>query len=210
MAQLPHDIACASPAIQAKYLELRKRGNSEMLAEMLALRSAPASKTDREFLAGRGMLDKQVGDPAQLQAILAAAKAQGFTPGPGDVYDPGLARRMGDPEAFIPNGDGRSYVKKLCEKRGWGAHGMVEVKHRPPDQEPENVRLAPDLIEERLRHMVAENPDVLRRNRAEVEAEIVEKHGMPAKGIPVGDRPNIDRSKAVPMRKRRPKKTITI
>lgn len=210
MPNLPHDIAVASPAVQAEYLDLLKRGNSSMLAEMLALRSAPASKTDREFLAGRGMLAKQVGCDYQLRDILEAAKRQGFTPGPGDVYDPGLARTMGDPEAFIPNGEGRSYVKKLCEKRGWAAHGMVEVKHRPPDEEPVNCRLAPDLIEDKMRQAIREKPELALRDRAEFAAEIVEKHGMPAKGIPVGSRPGIDTSKATPMRKRRPKKSITI
>lgn len=207
MTAMPHDIATAHSAVQSHYLDLLRRGNSPMLAEMLALRRAPGAKTDREFLAGRGTLADQIGDSAQLQAIVAAAKRQGYTPGANDVYDPGLARRMGDPEAFIPAHDARGHVRRVCEARGWAAHGMVEVKGRQPDQEPENCRLAPDLIEERMRHMVADNPELACTDKAELAAEIVEKHGMPAKGVPVGPRhQQIDPSKAVPLRKRRPPK----
>jgi hypothetical protein len=207
MPPMPHDIAIAHPSVQARYLTLLRNGNSPQFAEMLALRQAPASKTDREFLAGRGMLADQIGCPHQLNDIVGAAQAHGYTPGANDVYDPGLARFMGDPEAFIPPQDARGHVKRVCEARGWAAHGMVEVKHRQPEKEPENCRLAPDLIEERMRHMIADNPDLARKDKAELAAEIVEKHGMPAKGIPVEARPQqIDPSKAVPMRKRRPKK----
>lgn len=206
MSALPHDIAIASPEVQARYRDLLKRGNAAPFAEMLALRQAPASKTDRELLSGRGMLADQVGCPHQLAAIVEAAQRQGYTPNANDVYDPGLARTMGDPEAFIPAQDARGHVKRICEKRGWAADGMVKVKHRPPDVEPENVRLAPDLIEDKMRAAIRENPDLARRDKAELAAEIVEKHGMPAKGIPVGERhQQIDPKKARAV-KRRPQK----
>lgn len=178
--ELPYDVAHASPAAQQRYLEQIAQGVAPRMAEMIALRKAPRVMTDSVFFEGRGTLDSQfAGTPCgQLDELIAAAKAAGYTPNPNDVYEPGLAEFFGDPRAFVPPAGGMSHVRKVCEERGVGCQGALALKGRQPDSEPEHCRLAPDLVQEQVAQMIAANPELrYTADPRDLAAEAVHQHG---------------------------------
>jgi len=119
------------PAQQHAYVTMRRRGESHNIAEMCALQAVPKLRTDTTFLAGVGTLQSQFSDnEAELHRVVKDAKKQGYTPKSTDYYCPSLAKRCGDPEAFVPHDQPKSYVRNLCEKRDISCHGMVEVKRK--------------------------------------------------------------------------------
>lgn len=181
VAELPFDVARAPESVQARYLELVADGVSPRMAEMFALRTAPRVMTDSVYFAGVGSLDKQFGSApcGQLDALIAAAKSHGFTPGVNDVYDSGLADFFGDPKAFVPPTGGRNHIRRTCEERGVSNYGPVQVRAPQPEKPPEMCRLAPDLAEEIVNGMIRENPDLARTvDRRDLLAEAVHQHGF--------------------------------
>lgn len=147
------------------------------LADMLAARQAPGGQTDTSFFAGH---DQTVGkliekDPTFGQALKRAV-AQGYKPNPNDVYLPALANNVGDPAAFVPATGGKGHIKKVCESRNWNCEGTVSVRARelPPPTAP---LLAESIVQEKLREKVKANPDLARKDKAELRSEIIAKHG---------------------------------
>jgi hypothetical protein len=177
---LPYDVACASESVQRRYRELLAEGVSPRMAEMFALRTAPRVMTDSVYFAGVGTLDKQIGSApcGQLDGLIAAAQAHGFTPGVNDFYDDGLADFFGDPKAFVPPTGGRNHVRRVCEERGVANFGPVQVQGRERENPPEPTRLAPDLAEEAVDVMIRANPELARVDRRELLAEAVHRHGF--------------------------------
>jgi hypothetical protein len=147
------------------------------MTDIFESRQAPGLHgDDTRFMNAFGTLDKQLGNQADL--VVEAAKEQGYTPGINDVYMPSVARTIGDPEAFFHGGRGRADLKRTIEDN-WGTASVgpwVETKNveRPP---VETVPLAEDLIVDRYKEMVLENPDVMKRDIKEVREEIIQKHG---------------------------------
>src|SRR5262249_43676632 len=142
--------------VQAAYEEMRAAGQTHTIAEILATRRAPASRTDREFLLGH-CNGSQFQDQPKLgdhYKNVAEANGQDTT---GKVYLSQLANFPGDPEAWV---SGRGDVERVCRERGWGCEGHVNVPHRGVTQGPQPTTMAPDLIEAHGQTMVAENPDL--------------------------------------------------
>jgi len=123
-------------------------------AEMLALKQTPKCMTDREFFAGMGTLDQQFKhDPQHLKVITDAAKKQGYTPSPNDVYMPGVAKFPGDKDAFISPSGGRGQLRKAVEKHGTGGEGAVSVKTPSAKEDPRSkAYLAPDVMNRLCAH----------------------------------------------------------
>jgi hypothetical protein len=167
---------------RAYYMFLRMKGMAHRLAELLACQSCPAIMTDSVFKAGMQTVgdDLNTGDGIYMRNVIAAAKAKGFTPSPTSTYFANLARYPGDREAFVPATEGRGYIKKLCEKRGWACDGAVKSKARQPDSDPLSggKKLGNDIVNARMREMAAKDPDRVRKNRAEIRESIIQKHGM--------------------------------
>lgn len=165
----------------ATYAQLRLNGQSHNFAEMIALQSGPGLDTDDIFFSGQGTLLNQFGSNKHVERFAKVAKRHGYTPSPNDVYYPGLARFQGDPEAFVSRSMGRSYIKKLCEKRGWACEGAVKVEHRQPEHDPlapENCQtLGEDVIRDRAMQMYKEDPSVAKMDRKELRKKIIDKHG---------------------------------
>lgn len=181
---IPSDVQAAGPAVVAHYRQCLKNGCSPKFAEMLAMRSAPRSMTDDVFLAGRGTLDSQIKDKRALGKIVENAKKAGYTPSANDYYDPGVARFAGDPEAFFSHGSGRGKLKRVLERRGVESDGSVNAvvtKRREPLSDPKKPlhKLHPRMVQRHLRRMIRENPDLARKNKAELKHEIIQKHGSP-------------------------------
>lgn len=161
------------------YYKLRQEGQSHRFASMIACQRGPGLMTDSVFFAGQPMLRDQFRDKRQLKKVLAMAQRHGYKPSPSDVYEPGLARFQGDPEAFVPRTGGRGYIKSLCAKRGWGCQGAVNVDASTPNHDPHatGTRLAEDLVQGHLREEIRKNP-ALRNKKKELREKIIEKHGV--------------------------------
>ena len=158
---------------------MRMNGQSHNLAEMVCLQKGPGLDTDDIFFSGQGTLDQQFGSEKHINRHVATAKKHGYKPSPNDVYYPGLARFQGDPEAFVSRSQGRSYIKKLCEKRGWACEGGVKVEHRQPLSDPldKSIPLGEDIIRDRAAVMMAENPELKTMDRQKLRQKIIEKQG---------------------------------
>lgn len=166
------------PTVGALYVRIRREGNDDKLAAMLALRQAPRIMTDNVFFEGMKRLGDTY-DDGYLKSITTAAIKHGYRPNPNDVYQPGLARFRGDPEAFVSPTGGRGYIKKLCEKRGWAVEGAVNVAHREPESDPHTAGpgLSDKLIRENAQRMIAKDPSLKRLDRRELRTAVLEKHG---------------------------------
>ena len=139
--------------IQAAYENMRARGESHSMAQMLAYRTAPASRTDDDFFRGVGTLDKQIGDDDghYINDVTANyRKATGHDPNPNHLYVSTLAQYPGDPRAFVAS---RGDVSRRAEELGVGVSGMVNVKPVEPIADPFATaspmtgrnKIAPDL-----------------------------------------------------------------
>jgi hypothetical protein len=160
------------------YIKMRREGNTHRFSDMVACQTGPGLMTDSVFFAGQPRIGDQFVDDAQRKRVFKVAKQHGYTPGVNDVYEPGLARFQGDPEAFVPPTGGRGYIRKLCEKRGWACEGAVKTAHRPPEKDPyeHSVPLAEDLIRDHMQHEIKKDPS-LRTKKKELREKIIAKHG---------------------------------
>ena len=147
------------------------------MREVLDSRKMPSIRTDAQFLANHGTLDKQFeGDDRQLKAITDAAKKKGYNPNPNDTYIPSLARFTGDPLAFVPAGSPKSHIKKVCEATDRACEGDVTV-NRSSKPMPETVRLGEDLVQEEAAMRIMENPEEALKPKEQLRNEILDKHG---------------------------------
>lgn len=111
------------PPLPESYQEGCKRN----LEGAIQSRCFPRLNTDTTFLANRGTLDQQIEDPIVLDRVIKGAKKQGYTPKPNDVYLSGLADYPGDRKAFISGNDAKGHIRKVCEEKGVGCHGSVNI-----------------------------------------------------------------------------------
>jgi hypothetical protein len=160
------------------YMRLRRDGNTHRFSDMIACQRGPGLMTDSVFFAGAKQIGDQFVNETQRKKVLAVAKRHGYTPNRTDVYEPGLARFQGDPEAFVPATGGRGYIRKLCETRGWACDGAVKVEARQPERDPyaHAKPLAEDLIQERIKGTIAKDPSWKKKKR-ELREAIIQKHG---------------------------------
>lgn len=166
--------------------EERKVRDLDRWATMLCLQAPPGLQTTDTFWAGRKTWVEHFGEE-YANNIKANFAKQGISLGPNVEYMPELVRpgygpHKPDPEAIVPFGGGRSYIKRLCESRGWAAEGAVNVKARQPESDPladENcIPMGEDLIRTKGRLMMQDTPDIFKgKKRDEVRGMILDKHG---------------------------------
>lgn len=82
------------------------------------------------------------------------------------VYDPTLADKPMDPKAMFTSR--AQWKRKLANERA----KLADQDHNKPIH-----RLHPRLVQEEIKRRAAEDPTVLRRDRRELVAEIIDKHG---------------------------------
>lgn len=159
---------------QGFYEIMRERGESHAIAEMLALRQVPGGVSDREFMHGDCNGNQFAQFPTNGDLLAKKYKQlTGRLPPKGAKYMGSLARFRADPEAWVSS---RGEVKKLCEKRGWGADGMVKVKEAQPIGEVKKVKLADSIVNRRMKEELAKDP---RQDKGELRHKIIQKHGNP-------------------------------
>jgi hypothetical protein len=165
----------------AFYFRARMQGSSDRAAAMYSLQKTAAIDTDDVFFQGAKPLYDQFGSQQALNRTLRESKKRGFTPDKNAIYYPNLARFRGDPEAYVTRAMGRSYIRKLLEKRGWSAEGGVNVKGREPESDPLDAKnckpLGEDIIRRRMKEELKNNPELARKNRSELRQAIIDRHG---------------------------------
>ena len=138
---------------------MRRQGQTHNMAEMLAYRQAPASKTDDDFFRGQGTLDKQVGDDPHYMADITDGyrAATGHNPNPNYIYQAGLAQFPGDPRAFV---DSAGSVKRRAEELNVNVDGFVTHKASEPIADPFGVGVPAGMkrqpIASDLKNMIAD------------------------------------------------------
>jgi hypothetical protein len=160
------------PAVQAYYEHCRFQGTSHLLSEMFAWQQPPACMTDNVFMEGRVNGNQFEGAQWMGDWYAETARQDGVDI-KGATYLHGLAAYPGDPKAWVRN---RGDVQRVCESRGWGCQGAVNVKGRQPEHDPKvNVSVAPDIVERETHAAIAANPDLARRPFAEVAHDVTER-----------------------------------
>lgn len=111
------------------------------MADVLEARSFPGLNTDTTFLANRGTLEKQFdGDNEALERVMAKSVKMGYKPNPNSVYMSSLAAYEGDPRAYLTAGDAKGHIRKICEERGVGCSGSVNIPQPEPKVDPDEAR----------------------------------------------------------------------
>ncbi len=163
------------------YAKARRCGSDNKFASMVALQRTPGAMTDDVFFSGIPSLADQMGSKKRLDALVASCKKAGFTPNPTDVYQSGLARFPNDPQAVVSRSQGRGYIRRLCEERGWACEGGVNVKHRQPEHDPLDPKyckpMGEDLIRSNARRMAEKDPSIKRLKPQEIREKVLEAHG---------------------------------
>jgi len=130
--------------------------------------------TDATFMKGRKMLGDQL-QAKDLKYRLAQARRAGYRPSPNDVYMPTIAEYAGDPKAFVPAGNARSHIKKVCENMGASCEEMgVKLGQ---SRETEAPKLAPKLIRQKAQEMIQKDPSLAKRSSGEIAELVVSKYG---------------------------------
>lgn len=178
-AQLEHEWTTSYGVTnRALYCKLRRQKQTHQWALMIATQRGPRVMTDAVFFEG-GKRPADEMTPGYLKMCLRNSAAHGFTPTSNHRYYASLARFPGDPQAWVNQSDGRGYIQKLCEQRGWACEGAVNLKAREPERDPVEsaVPLAPDVIRANARRMIQQNPSLARKSRKELTQMVLEKHG---------------------------------
>lgn len=174
----------------AIYCRVRREGeeygeNADRWATMLCLNAPPGIQTTDTFWMGRKPWHEVYGSPDTKQNntyvnhVKRELAKRGVNLKPNDEYMPELARFVGDPEAVVSFDGARSYIKNLCEKRGWACEGAVSVDHREPDSDPYDNAPAMDerLIRQKGRQMVQKDPSLKKLPRRELRQKVLDRFG---------------------------------
>jgi hypothetical protein len=142
-------------------------------------REAPGANTDTQFLAKFGRLYEQLdGNQRHCESLRQAAMRQGYTPGEFDVYLPTLAKKHGDPRAFVRS---RGEAVKLAEERGTGLcfNGEPIVPAREPETDPWDnfTPLAENRIRHHVEELIASDPSNATRPIQELREQVIDKYG---------------------------------
>lgn len=161
-----------NPAVQKHYEEMRARGESHRLAEMLATRVTPGLMTDSVFLSGH-CNGNQFERTAVLGDYYRRVAEQAGQSTRGKVYLSGLAEYPGDPKAWVA---GRGDVRRVLDERGWGAEGAVNCPVTNLAPVSEKYRVADDLVAARAEDLAEKQPEapreeLLEKARAQLEPQ---------------------------------------
>lgn len=166
----------------AIYMRIRHEEpkSGDKWASMLCLQQPPGIQTSDTFWAGRKPWH-ELCTPEYAAKIKQILASKGTNIMANDEYMPELARFPGDPEAVVPFGGGRSYIKSLCQKRGWGADGAVTVEAREPEKDLLADENCPGLSEKTIRKkaasLIKKNPELGRITKAEMRDKVLRKFG---------------------------------
>ena len=162
-----------NPAIQRRYEQLRKRGLSHNMAEILAFKQAPGTRyTEKAFLEG---LKMNMDDPVDRLVVETAQKAGVNTH--GKVYVSGLADQRGpaDPAAWVSTA---SDVISVAKRRQRQVDGALRYDPGPVQPVEPKRTIAPDLMKQLVKQY-RKQPKYRKMKLSHLKREIVEKHAPP-------------------------------
>ena len=137
-------------------------------------------RTETTFLSRRQLFGDQFANDAARDRVVEAARANGHEPKANEHYQRGLARFQGDPLAFVPHDNTKSYMRTVLTAQN---RSCLELGVEAPETEPKpRPRLAEDIVQEHLANRVAEDPGLAEKPNKlrEARAEILDKYGAPA------------------------------
>jgi hypothetical protein len=169
---------CESAGVLEIYFEMVGRGESPVMAQMLAMRQCPALKgTDSEFNRRQNDKMSSMSDDFKRK-IRHIAETAGISTA-GKTYE-GQLGKYNDPDAWV---SGTSDVVAVAKKKGLSVTGAVNVQCPQRDPEPSRKpRIAPDILNRLEKKAIADNPVIKERvkkspsARNELRASLVEKH----------------------------------
>lgn len=151
-------VVSTNVAVQAAYEEMRRKGESHRVAEMLATRETPSLNTDATFLQGycNGNQFEKSQYLGDYYRRVAEKLGQNVN---GKVYLSSIARFPGDPMAWV---NSKADVVAQCERAGFGCDGAVKVKPREEEEEEKEgvAEVAEDIVMERCLQKLEANPDM--------------------------------------------------
>lgn len=126
------------------------------IKEAVEARQFPGLNTDTSFLANRGTLEAQFADKEALKQTVEGAQRAGYKPKPSDVYLSSLAQFPGDPQAWVGS-DAKGHIRKVCEERGIGCSGSVNVPQpdRRVDAEEARKKARDKAVERKAKRILA-------------------------------------------------------
>lgn len=161
---IPMEVVEAGEEAVTIYLLSKKKGTSDSLAIMFALRDAPACETDDTFMA-RHKIAEQVPNERQQAMIRRAAKRAGM---PDDfAYFPTHAHYPGDPGAMCTHGETRAKLKKR--------RAEVEAKIGTIGDTPKH-KLHPRIVNDTRKQMIRRDPALAQKDQRELVERIVDTH----------------------------------
>lgn len=166
-----------------------RAADAARLAEMFAHRQPPGTKgTDRAFLEDRHNGKQFASDPAAGEKYRQIAKRHGMHSVAGKIYQPGIARFPGDPQAWVSS---VSDLVNRCKALGKNCTGIVD--YNAPEMPPPPSKPLDDKIAERLMtQTILNNPDIAVRIKngkqtlRDLKDDVVAKHSFkrkPAKKV---------------------------
>lgn len=168
-------------SLQERFWGMVDAGQSVSMAHMLASRQSPGLATDDQFLNQEFSLKNRVSSAAQRKNILKKARAAGICVDETCRYEPGLGKGPADPTSWFKHGEGKAELQKRLNARGANAvHNLpVGIKAPTPHNKPPapTPGLAPDLVNEIERNMVAQDPALATKDRRKLREMIIDKHG---------------------------------
>ncbi len=181
----------ANPQWLKEYVTMREAGEPHGFSAMIVMQQPPGCISDNTYCSGRGTLDDQLGSE-QAANLTKIAERNGYRPNVRDVYEPGLARFQGDPQAFVPQSGGRAHIKKVLNDRGYdvraggvGVTNGITAIPRQPESPPMSKPLAEDLIRDNANAILKREPDKRKLSTRELRDLVVERHGKPSRELPV-------------------------
>jgi hypothetical protein len=166
----------------AIYVRVRRedKNSGDRWATMLCLQAPPGINTSDTFWAGRKSWVDVFGE-GYANRVKAGLAKKGINLLPGQEYMPELVRpgygpHNPDPQAVVPFGGARSYIKRLCDSRGWSAEGAVTVKGREPESDPHTPgELGDDIVRQKAVQMIEKDPSLKKLTRRDIRAKVLER-----------------------------------
>lgn len=140
----------------ARYAMMVAAGESHNMAEVLATRKFPGTRTDVEFNHSRCNGNQFEALPQLGDWYRAEAERHGVNP-VGQFYHSGLADYPGDPTAWI---GGRGDAIRVAKEKGLRLSGLVD--YDPGDRgyiPPDDIPLGEDILRQSVEIELEANPD---------------------------------------------------
>jgi hypothetical protein len=164
----------------AQFLDMIADGQSVKMAEMLVTRKAPSNGiTDQTYMKNKPhtLLEQFGGSQILLNAWNTAYRAKTGEDIPSDAFIfRGLSNGICYPEAVLSHKNSLSDIQRTMKDRNVRVEGDWEIEPESRAPVVQNVRMAPDLVQEYVDEYIAEDPSLATKDRRDLEEMVIETH----------------------------------